>query len=188
MQEGLTALGIPFTVAPRMVRGLDYYTHTLFEFQSGALDAAQSTIVGGGRYNGLAQSLGGPETPGMGFGSGIERVLLHLDAEDAFPTPDQTVDVFVVDVTDGSHARDITETLRDAGVSADRAWDGRSMKAQMKAANRSGAGFAVIVGDSEADQGVVTLRDLRGDTGQQTLPRPDLVGHLRTLLDAHQDA
>ena len=133
------------------MRGLDYYTHTLFEFQSQALDSAQSTIVGGGRYNGLVESLGGPETPGIGFGSGIERVLLHLDAEDAFPAPDAAIDVFVVDVTDGRQARDLTEAVRDAGMSADRAYDGRSMKAQMKAANRSGALAAVIVGSDEVD-------------------------------------
>src|SRR3546814_10258639 len=100
VQAGLRALDIEFVIDPRLVRGLDYYTHTLFEFQSTALDAAQSTIIGGGRYNGLVEALGGPETPGIGFGSGIERVLLHLDAENAFPVPDTGVDVFVIDTTD----------------------------------------------------------------------------------------
>src|SRR5690606_26313223 len=113
VQAGLRALDIEFAIDSRLVRGLDYYTHTLFEFQSTALDAAQSTIIGGGRYNGLVEALGGPATPGIGFGSGIERVLLHLDAEDAFPTPDTGVDVFVIDTTGGHHARDIAETLRD---------------------------------------------------------------------------
>ncbi|MDE0803458.1 MAG: histidine--tRNA ligase [Acidimicrobiales bacterium] len=181
--EGLDALGIRHTVEPRLVRGLDYYTHTLFEFQSDALDSAQATIIGGGRYNGLAEALGGPETPGIGFGSGIERVLLHLDAEDAFPTPDSGLDVFVVDVTDGRSARDLTETLRDAGLSADRGFDGRSMKAQMKGANRSGARAAVIIGADEAAAGTVTLRDLRGDSDQQTIGRDDLVTTIRTLLE-----
>ncbi len=180
--EGLDALGISHTVTPRLVRGLDYYTHTLFEFQSEALDSAQSTIIGGGRYNGLAEALGGPETPGIGFGSGIERVLLHLDAEDAFPTPASDLDVYVVDVTDGRQARDLTEALRDEGLSADRGFDGRSMKAQMKGANRSGARAAVIIGGDEVDAGTVTLRDLRGDAGQQTIARDDLVPSLRTLL------
>lgn len=181
--EGLDALGIAHRVEPRLVRGLDYYTHTLFEFQSEALDSAQATIVGGGRYNGLAEALGGPETPGIGFGSGIERVLLHLDAEDAFPTPDSTLDVFVVDVTDGRHARDVAESLRDAGLSADRGFDGRSMKAQMKGANRSGARAAVIIGGDEAAAGTVTVRDLRGDTDQQTISRDELVPTLRTILE-----
>lgn len=182
VQAGLRALGIEFAIDSRLVRGLDYYTHTLFEFQSTALDAAQSTLVGGGRYNGLTEALGGPETPGIGFGSGIERVLLHLDAEGTFPAPDTGIDVFVVDVTDGHHARDIAESLRDAGLSADRAWDGRSMKAQMKAANRSGARIAVIVGADEAAAGQATVRDLRGDRGQRTVPRIDLVDAVRSLL------
>ena len=187
VQLGLQALDIEFAIDPRLVRGLDYYTHTLFEFQSTALDAAQSTIVGGGRYNGLAEALGGPETPGIGFGSGIERVLLHLDAEDAFPTPDTGVDVFVVDVTDGHHARDIAEHVRDSGLSADRAWDSRSMKAQMKAANRSGAKIAVIVGADEAAAGQATVRDLRGDGGQRTVARVELVETIRSLLAPHPE-
>jgi histidyl-tRNA synthetase len=184
VQEGLGSLGIDFAMDPRLVRGLDYYTHTLFEFQSQALDSAQSTIVGGGRYNGLVESLGGPDTAGIGFGSGIERVLLHLDAEGTFPAPLSTIDVFVVDVTDGRHARDVTEALRDAGLSADRAYDGRSMKAQMKAANRSGATAAVIIGHDEAEAGTVTVRDLRAGAGQRTIARSELTDHLRLLLAA----
>lgn len=182
--EGLAAVGIEATVQPRLVRGLDYYTHTLFEFQSDALDSAQSTILGGGRYDRLAESLGGPATPGIGFGSGIERVLLHLDAEGVFPAPESTLDVFVVDVVDGTHARAITEALRDAGLSADRAFDARSMKAQMKAANRSGARAAVIVGADEAAAGTATVRDLRGDSGQDAVTLDDLATHLKTLLSS----
>jgi histidyl-tRNA synthetase len=180
--EGLAAVGIEHEVDPRLVRGLDYYTHTLFEFQSQALDSAQSTIVGGGRYNGLAEALGGPETPGIGFGSGVERVLLHLDAEDAFPAPGPTTDVFLVDATDGHHARDLAELLRDEGLRVDRAFDGRSMKAQMKGANRSGAAAAVIVGQDEAATETVTVRDLRAGQGQTTIPRDQLASHLHTLL------
>ncbi len=182
VQAGLRALDIEFAIDPRLVRGLDYYTHTLFEFQSTALDAAQSTIIGGGRYNGLAEALGGPETPGIGFGSGIERVLLHLDAEGAFPAPDVGVDVFVIDTTGGNHARDIAEAVRDRGLSADRAWDDRSMKAQMKAADRSGARFAVIVGSDEVAAGHASVRDLRGDLGQRSVARLDLVDELAALL------
>lgn len=183
VQAGLRALDIEFAIDLRLVRGLDYYTHTLFEFQSTALDAAQATILGGGRYNGLAEALGGPETPGIGFGSGIERVLLHLDAEGSFPAPDAAVQVFVVDVTDGTRARDISEELRSAGLSVDRAWDGRSMKAQMKAANRSGAPVAVIVGADEAAAGQAVVRDLRGGGGQHTVARIELVDAVRRLLD-----
>ena len=180
--EGLGALGIDFIVEPRLVRGLDYYTHTLFEFQSDALDSAQSTIAGGGRYDGLAEALGGPATPGMGFGSGIERVLLHLDAEDAFPAPGPVTDVFVVDATDGRQARDVAESLRDAGMCVERSYDSRSMKAQMKAADRSGARAAVIIGADEAEAGTATVRDLRGARGQATIARDDLTRHLQTTL------
>lgn len=182
VQAGLEALGIPFTVEPRLVRGLDYYTHTTFEFRSGALDAAQSTIGGGGRYDGLVESLGGPPTPGIGFGSGIERVLLTCDAEGVFGPPPPAVEVFVVDVTGGAEARALTVELRRAGIGADRAFDARSMKAQMKAADRSGASLVVIVGADELAAGTATIRDLRGGAGQHSVDRADLAEHLRRTL------
>jgi histidyl-tRNA synthetase len=146
------------------------------------MEAAQSTIGGGGRYDGLVEALGGPPTPGIGFGSGVERVLLACDAEGVFPTPAGAVEVFVVDVTGGEQARDLCSELRRAGISADRAFDDRSMKAQMKVADRSGAGFVIIVGDEEVANGVVAVRDLRGAGGQQPVERRDVVEHLRKLL------
>ena len=182
VQRGLTALGIPFSIEPSLVRGLDYYTHTLFEFQSDSLDAAQSTVIGGGRYDGLVEQLGGPSTPATGFGSGIERMLLACDAEGVFGEPESTLDVFVVDTTDGSAARDIAHELRRAGLRADRAFDGRSMKAQMKAAGRSGARVAVIVGEQEAADGTATVRDLRR-AEQKVVSRGEVAGLARTLLE-----
>jgi histidyl-tRNA synthetase len=184
VRAGLAACGLDFTVDTRLVRGLDYYTHTLFEFRSGALEAAQNTIGGGGRYDGLVASLGGPDTPAVGFGSGIERVLMTCDAEGVFAAPTSRLDVFVVDVTGGDSARDLTVALRRAGLRADRAFDGRSMKAQMKAADRSGAPWAVLVGEDELAAGTVTVRDLRGEQGQQAVARPELVDHLRKHLPA----
>jgi histidyl-tRNA synthetase len=109
-RQGLDALGIAYRIEPRLVRGLDYYTHTTFEFQATALEGAQNGIGGGGRYNGLAEALGGPPTPGIGFGSGIERILLACDAEGFSRQPGTQDKVFVVDVTDGTHARDLTAT------------------------------------------------------------------------------
>jgi histidyl-tRNA synthetase len=183
VQDGLRSLGIAFSVDPTLVRGLDYYTHTLFEFRSEALDAAQSTVIGGGRYDGLIEQLGGPPTPGIGFGSGIERMLLACDAEGAFPAPTSVLDAFVVDVTDGRAARDLTAELRAAGVRTDRAFDGRSMKAQMKAAGRSGARVAVIVGAEELAGGNATVRDLvRGE--QEVVPRDKVVERVRRALEA----
>lgn len=186
VQAGLTALGIPFRIEPRLVRGLDYYTHTAFEFQSAALGGAQNTIGGGGRYDGLVESLGGPPTPGIGFGSGIERILATCDAEGVFGAPERSIDVFVVDVTGGEVARDLTFELRRAGISADRAYDNRGMRSQMKVADRSGAAFALIIGGDELAGGTVSVRDLRGSFGdqreQESVERNQLVDHLQKLL------
>jgi histidyl-tRNA synthetase len=182
VQRGLGALGIPFRIDPRLVRGLDYYTHTAFEVQSAALGGAQSTIGGGGRYDGLAEALGGPATPGFGFGSGIERILATCDAEGVFPAAEGRLDVYVVDLTGGEHARDLTFELRRAGWRADRAFDGGSMKSQMKRAGRSGAAVAIILGEDEVAAGTVGVKPLRGTAGddrsQETVERNQLVAHL----------
>ncbi|HEV3353025.1 MAG TPA: histidine--tRNA ligase [Acidimicrobiales bacterium] len=183
VRDGLEELAIPFELAPRLVRGLDYYTRTTFEFQAPALESAQNGIGGGGRYDGLAEQLGGPSTPGIGFGIGIERVLLACDAENVFPAPTAAVDVFVIDVT-GSAALGLVQELRDAGLRADRAFDRRSMKAQFKAADRSGARLAAVVGEQETADGTVTLRDLReSGENQETIPRGDLIDRVRKVLD-----
>ena len=181
VKAGLDSLAVAYTLQPRLVRGLDYYTRTTFELAAEALDSAQNAVGGGGRYDKLAEALGGPPTPGIGFGMGIERLLLACDAEEVFPGPASSVDVFVVDATDGSHALALTHELRAAGVSADRAFDGRSMKSQFKSADRSGARLALVVGDNEVAAATVTLRDLRaGD--QETVGRADVVEHVRKKL------
>ncbi len=193
VQGGLTAAGVGFHLEPRLVRGLDYYTHTAFEFQSSALGGAQNTIGGGGRYDGLVESLGGPPTPGIGFGSGIERVLATCDAEGVFDAPGGPLDVFVVDVAGGATARDLTLELRRSGLAADRAFEAdagaaRSMRSQMKTADRSGARFVLIVGDDELAAGTVTVRDLRLTQGQVAVPRADVVDHIHRLrLDPLQE-
>ncbi len=170
-----------YTIQPRLVRGLDYYTRTTFELAAEALDSAQNAVGGGGRYDKLAEALGGPPTPGIGFGMGIERLLLACDAEGVFPGPASSVDVWVVDTTGGSDALALTHELRAAGVSADRSFDGRSMKSQFKSADRSGARLALVVGDNEAASGTVTLRDLRAGE-QETVDRADVVEHVRKRL------
>jgi histidyl-tRNA synthetase len=163
VQDGLTALGIPFTVEAKLVRGLDYYRHTTFEYQGLTLDSAQNALGGGGRYDGLVESLGGPATPGVGFAIGLDRTLLACDDEGAFAPPASRLTVFVVDTTGGAEALAITAMCRAAGFAADRAYDNRSMKSQMKAADRSGAEYAVIVGSNELAAGVVVLRPLRAE-------------------------
>ena len=180
--DALDALGVPFTVAPRLVRGLDYYVRTTFEFAAEALDAAQNAVGGGGRYDGLAEDLGAPPTPGVGFALGVDRTLLACDAEGVFEAPAAAVDVFVVDTTGGNLAVVLTDRIRLAGLRADRSWDDRSMKAQMKAADRSGAALAVIVGDDERDNGTVTVRDLRGDAGQEAVTLDSMIDTLRARL------
>jgi histidyl-tRNA synthetase len=179
VREGLEALGVPYRLDHRLVRGFDYYTRTTFEFASAALDAAQNGIGGGGRYDGLVEMLGGPPTPGIGFGIGIERLLLACDAEGVFPVDPPPLDAFVVDVTGGGVARDVTARLRAAGLRADRAFDGRSMKAQLKAADRSGARVALLVGADEADSGTVLLKPLRGDGDQHQVPVDGVVEAVR---------
>ncbi len=170
VRAGLFALAVPYTLDHRLVRGFDYYTRTTFEFSSTALESAQNGIGGGGRYDGLVEMLGGPPTPGIGFGIGIERLLLACDAEAVFPVSPPPLDAFVVDVVGGEAARDLTVALRRAGLRADRAFDGRSMKSQLKAADRSGARVALIVGHDELAAGTVSLRPLREAGEQRSVP------------------
>ena len=173
--EGLDALGVGYRFDHRLVRGFDYYTRTTFEFSSEALAAAQNGIGGGGRYDGLVELLGGPPTPGIGFGIGIERLLLACDAEGVLEVAPIPLDAFVVDVVGGDAARDLTAELRRAGLRADRAFDGRSMKSQLRSADRSGARMALIVGPDESAAGTVSVRPLRGGGDQRTVPRSSVV-------------
>jgi len=183
VRAGLDAAGVPFSVNERLVRGLDYYTHTVFEIVSEAIDASQSTIGGGGRFDGLIEALGGDPTPGIGFGSGVERVLLACDAEGVFPAPTSGSSCFVVNFGgDAADVRDLCLELRRSGISAERSYDGRSAKAQMKAADRAGARLALLIGDDERSAGTVTIRELRGAGDQSSVPRTELIDHLRTLL------
>ena len=182
VQSGLRALDIPFTIDMKLVRGLDYYRRTTFEYAGGTLDSAQNALGGGGRYDGLVEDLGGPATPGIGFALGVDRTLLACDDEAVFGSPDPSVDVFVVDTTGGEQALRITAELRSAGLSADRAYDQRSMKAQIKAADRSGAAFAVIVGTNELDEGVAVVRPLRSQAEQVAVARDGLVADLQQRI------
>jgi len=183
LEEGLAALGIPYHVDHRLVRGFDYYTRTTFEFASGAIDASQNAIGGGGRYDDLVELLGGSPTPGIGFGIGVERVLIACDGEGVLPASPKAPDAFVVDVAGGTTARDLTAALRRAGLSADRAFEGRSMKAQMKLADRSGATLAIIVGPREIERGEVLVRPMRTGGDQRTVPVQDAVAEVKKMAD-----
>lgn len=177
--EGLDSLGTAYHLEPRLVRGFDYYTRTTFELAALALDAAQNAVGGGGRYNGLVEQLGGPPTPGIGFGMGIERVLLACDAEGVLRAEPPAPDVFVVDVTGGAEARDLVADLRRAGLRAQRAYDNRSMRAQVKLADRSAAPVAALIGPEELGTGTVTLRWMADrDAPQEHVARSEVVGAL----------
>lgn len=182
VRAGLDALQIPYRLAPRLVRGLDYYTRTTFEFAADALDAAQNAVGGGGRYDGLVADLGGPAVAGVGFALGVDRILLACDAEATFGPPAPAVEVFVVCTVGGTEGLVLTETLRRAGIGADRAFDGRSMKSQMKAADRSGATVALIVGSQELEAATVGLRPLRRGGEQTSVARTELVPAVQRLL------
>lgn len=183
--KGLEVLGIPYKVTAGLVRGLDYYQRTVFEFVSTSLDNAQTAVGGGGRYDGLVEDLGGPATAGVGFALGVDRTLLACDAENVFLPPSSGVDAFFVDVVDGTAALRLSEDVRAAGFSADRAFDGRSMKSQMKSADRCGAVYAVIIGEDEANAGTCTVRHLE-TSEQSVVPQNELIQYLsRSLGERH---
>jgi histidyl-tRNA synthetase len=149
VQQHLTSLGVPYVLDPTLVRGLDYYSRTTFEF-IGPDENVNSTICGGGRYDGLVEAIGGPPTPGIGFGAGVERLLLAVENEGKQWDPPQ-VQVFVV-VDGGSRkaAQAVLQELRRAGVAADMDYAGRSTKGQLSQASRSGASSVVILRESDA--------------------------------------
>jgi histidyl-tRNA synthetase len=178
--EGLRAEGLKPTIVPTLVRGLDYYTRTAFEFVSEVSSLAQAgTLFGGGRYDGLAEVLGGPPVPGVGFGMGLERVLIALSDEGVQPPAEETLDVFVVGFGERGRpaAAELVRLLRAAGVSAAAPFGDRSLKAQLKMAARAGARFAAIVGDAEAEAQAVKLKRL-ADGRETTVASADVAGHL----------
>jgi histidyl-tRNA synthetase len=183
VRAGLEAQAVPYTMEPRLVRGLDYYTRTTFEYVSDALESAQDALGGGGRYDGLVEELGGPPTPSIGFSLGVERILLACDAEGAFAGPGDGADVFVVDTAGGRAAGELSRVLRAAGIRTDRAFDNRSMKAQFKLADRSGARLALVVGPDEEARGVVKVQGL-DSPDDETVARPDVVEAVRKRLAA----
>jgi histidyl-tRNA synthetase len=165
----LDDLGIAYEVDPDLVRGFDYYSRTAFEWVSDKL-GAQSTVLGGGRYDGLVEELGGSATPGIGFGSGIERLLLVREASGGAKIEARPLTAFLVTLGDaarGAGAK-ILAQLRQSGVACDRDFVGRSMRAQMREANRQNARFVVIVGEDELAAGTVSLKNMEQGT-QETL-------------------
>lgn len=184
VRELLADAGVTFTDDPRLVRGLDYYTKTLFEFVHDGL-GSQSAVGGGGRYDGLSELIGGPRLPGVGWALGADRTLLAMEAEGLALPGRAGVDVFAVPLGEAAARRafGIVTALRRAGVRADVASGGRGLKGAMKAADRSGARYAVVLGERDIAEDVAQVKDL--GSGEQTAVGLDkLVGHLTSLVDA----
>jgi len=161
VKDGLDELGIAYTLNERLVRGLDYYTHTAFEFTTTAL-GAQGAVIAGGRYDGLVEEIGGPSTPGVGWAAGVERLALLATNEPAEPRP---VAIVPIGEAAEAEARKLAAELRHAGIAVELAFRGKPGQ-RMKRADRANARFAVSMGDAELATGTVKLRDL--DTGEET--------------------
>src|SRR5690606_7307025 len=183
VREHLEAMGIPYVINHRLVRGLDYYTHTAFEYKArgiGAIDA----VGGGGRYNGLVAQIGGEDRPGVGMAIGLERTIRLLEQRQLGMDSDGRVDLYWVALGERAEraATGLIRKLRLAGLAVERDYQGRKIKAQLKAADRIGARYAAVVGDDELDRGVIALKRL--DTGEQREVAPEEL--TRILLEERE--
>ncbi len=179
LRHGLDLLGIRYEIDQRLVRGIDYYTRTAFEFVPDS-GSGQSTVGGGGRYDGLSRALGGPDIPGVGFGSGIERMVLSIKERNVAVPPAHSPVVYVAHQGSGSEdeALLLANRLRRGNISASMAFGDRSLKAQMRHANSSGAEYAAIIGEQELAEGTVGLRSLDAHE-QHPVPLDHVIDHLR---------
>ncbi|WP_127506019.1 histidine--tRNA ligase [Paenibacillus humicus] len=168
VKQHLSDMDIPYDINSRLVRGLDYYTNTAFEFKAEGIGAID-TIGGGGRYNGLVGEIGGPDQPGVGFGLGIERTVMILEHQQGGEAAKPRIDVYLVALGEAAERETVKQLqlLRQAGLSAERDYQGRKMKAQMKSADRYAARYTAILGDDELAAGQISLKEM--DTGEQRM-------------------
>ncbi len=174
VKQILLSAGIPFKIDARLVRGLDYYTHTTFEIVSGSV-GSQSALCGGGRYDMLAKELGGTDTPGVGFAAGIERILLACENEKSFSPEEEKVDLFIVTIDKDLYkiSYDYSLFFREKGLTVDLDYSGRSVKAQMREANKQNARFVLFIGGEEFARNEIVLKDMQG-TEQFTFNKDEL--------------
>ena len=167
VKKCLDSIGIEYTVNPTIVRGLDYYTRTVFEFVSSSI-GAQGTVCGGGRYDGLIEELGGQHTPSLGYAIGIERLLLLLEAQGIEIPAAPTCDIYIAGLGEKAQLKsfELVKTVRSSSLSAECDIVGRSLKAQMKYADKIGAKFSIVLGDSEIESGKAQLKNM--ETGEKT--------------------
>jgi histidyl-tRNA synthetase len=192
VQQGLQELGIPFRLNPRLVRGLDYYGHTAFEITSDQL-GAQATVCGGGRYNGLVEQLGGAATPAIGWALGLERLMLVLEAAAAQDpsgsaaslTASQPPDLFVVNRGDQAEAAALVlaRSLRSTGLSVELDGSGAAFAKQFKRADRSGARWALVLGDDEVSRDEIRLKPLQAKGEERCLPLNDHRAVVEALMN-----
>ena len=170
VQELLNSAEIAFTINPRMVRGLDYYTGTTFEFVSEKL-GAQSGIGGGGRYDGLMAELGGSDLSGIGFGLGVDRILMACEAEGVFDSSlnKSEIDLFLIALTseEKAYVSNLLNDLRNNGISCDMGYGDRALKGAMKSADNSGARFSAVIGSDEIKSGIVALKDMKSGESKE---------------------
>lgn len=168
LKTNLTSMGIGYNVDPNIVRGLDYYTKTAFEFVTTKI-GAQGTVCGGGRYDHLIEELGGPPIPGVGFGLGIERLLLLMDANEAYFPEDQGVEVFIAVMGERAKAfgLKLCREMRQKGIVAEMDTLARNIKGQFKYADRLNARYTLVIGDNELDKGVVSLKDMAASSQRE---------------------
>ncbi len=179
VQEHLRLLEIPFTLNHKLVRGLDYYTRTVYEIQP-QREAGQSAIVGGGRYDGLIEQIGGRPTPAVGFATGLERIILNLKEQGIEAPPVGAPGVYVAHIGDAARrtALSVSKRLRDSHVGVITSTGGKSLKSQLRHANSLGVRYAVILGDNEVQRHEVVLRDMAANV-QETLPQGTLLSRLQ---------
>lgn len=186
VQDALGAAGIPFRMDPLLVRGLDYYNRTVFEIVPADDERAQGTVGGGGRYDGLVELLGGPHTPAVGFGSGVERIILEMQRNEAPVALPELPPVYVVHRAEGAHrvVVPLAGELRAAGIAVTVGEGERSFKAQLRAANAAGARVAVILGEEELANGVAMVKDLGHGGEQEVVPLGDVVKAVTGIIRA----
>jgi len=175
VEGALRGADVPYRIDPRIVRGLDYYTRTVYEFSSSAL-GSQNALAGGGRYDTLLRDMGGPDVGSVGFAAGAERILLAMAGEAAAPVPD----FYAIAVADVPRSRVFATVtaLRRAGLSGDMDFEGRSLKAQMRTANKAGARYALLIGPEEAEKGMVKVKDMK-EGSERLLPLDEVKAALQ---------
>jgi histidyl-tRNA synthetase len=181
VRDMLETLGIPYVIDTNMVRGLDYYNHTIFEFIT-KVDKAELTICAGGRYDGLVEYFGGPETPGFGFGLGLERLLLILEKQGIELPVDSQMDVYIAVLGANSKALELVQALRQQGLTAERDYLGRKIKAQFKSADSFKARTVITLGESEVESGQVTIKN-NASRQEMTVRLNELMENAQAILD-----